>query len=224
MKHFIRWSGIFNILSGILLLLYWYLYALLLPYGQLSNSLALLVMDENYVFINLIGLFGALSGIIGLVGLFYCFEGQMSKSAGVGFILALIGSILMFTTMMRDTLLWPILVGFDPSLLDFSGPIYTSNTFLPSFIFFGLLYTLGFMVFGIAITRSKIFPRWTGHLLAWGALLFGTGPILGEWQVLIRSMGITAMCIGLIWMGILMRLGWLKNDGPQKGSIQTTLA
>jgi len=52
---------------------------------------------------------------------------------------------------------------------------------------------------------TNLYPLWAGHLLAWGALLFGMGALFGEWQVYIRSIGITALSISLIWLGFLMR-------------------
>lgn len=207
MKTFILWAGHFNIASGVLMFLFWYLYAILLPYGQLSNTLSLLVLNKNWAFVNILGASGALLGIVGLVGLFISTGDRLSNFATLGFIIALIGSILMFIALMRDTLLWPILANHDPSLLDFNGPIYTSRTFLPFFIFSGVLYTLGNVIFGLAIAGTGLYPVWAGHFLAWGALLFGLGAAFGEWQVYIRSIGITALSISLVWLGYLMRQG-----------------
>lgn len=207
MKIFTQWSGYFNIASGILMFLFWYLYAILLPYGQLSTTLSMLVLNKNWTFVNILGSLGALLGIVGLVGLFISTGDKLGKFATLGFIIALIGSILMFIALMRDTLLWPILAEHNPNLLDFSGPIYTSKTFLPFFIFSGVIYTLGNVIFGLAIANSGLYPVWAGHLLAWGALLFGLGAAFGEWQVIIRSIGITALSISLVWLGYLMRNG-----------------
>ena len=204
MKTYIQWSGYFNIASGVLMLLFWYLYAVLLPYGQLSTSLSLLVLNRNWTFVNILGSSGALLGIAGLVGLFISMEGRLTNLASLGFIIALLGSILMFAALMRDTLLWPILADHDPGLLDFSGPIYTSRTFFPFFIFSGILYTIGNIIFGLSLSRTGLYPAWTGHFLAWGALLFIMGAMTGGWQVYIRSIGITAYSISLLWLGYLM--------------------
>ena len=207
MKIFIQWSGYFNIASGALMFSFWYLYAILMPYGQLSTTLSLLVLNKNWVFVNILGALGALLGIVGLIGLYISVGDKLSKFATLGFIIAIIGSILMFIALMRDTLLWPILANHDPSLLDFNGPIYTSKTFLPFFIFSGVLYTLGNVIFGLAIAGTGLYPAWAGHFLAWGALLFILGAAFGEWQVYIRSIGITASSISLVWLGYLMRQG-----------------
>jgi len=204
MKTYIQWSGYFNIASGVLMLLFWYLYAIILPYGQLSTSLSLLVLNKNWTFVNILGSLGALLGIVGLVGLFISMEGRLTNLATLGFIIALLGSILMFVALTRAALMWPILADHDPGLLDFSGPIYTSKTFLPFFIFSGILYTIGNILFGLSLSGTGLYPAWTGHFLAWGALLFGMGALTGEWQVYIRSIGITAYSISLLWLGYLM--------------------
>lgn len=205
MKTFVSWSGYFNITSGVLLLAFWYLYAVLLPYQQLSTTLSILVQDTHWSLVNILGALGALLGVVGLVGLFISLEGNLGGWGTLGFILALLGSILMFAALLRDTLLWPILVRHDPSLLDFTGPIYASKTFVPFFIFSGVLYTLGNVLFGIVISKSGLYPAWAGYLFASGALLFGLGAAAGDLQVHIRSVGITALSVSLAWLGYLMR-------------------
>lgn len=205
MKFFVQMSGYFNIASGVLLFLYWYLYAILMPYSQLDKTLSLLVLNKNWTFVNLLGSLGALLGTVGLVGLYFSLQDQISKTATWGFVIALIGTILMFITLVRDTLIWPILAQHDPSLLDFSGPIYASKTFLPFFIFSGVVYTIGYVIFGLSIAQSGLYPVWAGHLFAWGALMFGLGAAFGNLQVYIRSVGITGLSAGLIWLGYLMR-------------------
>ena len=205
MNFFVQISGYFNIASGVLLFLFWYLYAILMPYSQLENTLSLLVLNKNWIFVNLVGSLGALLGAVGLVGLFFSMQDQISKMATWGFVIALIGTILMFITLVRDTLIWPILAQHDPSLLDFSGPIYASKTFFPFFIFSGVVYTIGYVIFGLSIVKSDLYPVWAGHLFAWGALMFGLGAAFGNLQVYIRSAGISGLSTGLIWLGFLMR-------------------
>jgi hypothetical protein len=205
MNTLVNLSGYFNIASALMMLAYWYLYAVLLPYKELSTTLAILVTHRNWVMVNLLGSTGALLGIVGLVGLYLSVGNQDGRILVIGFIIALLGAVLMFATLLRDTLLWPILVAHDPELLSFSGPIYTSKSFLPFFIFSAAVYSVGYLMFGLAISASSVYPAWTGHFLAWGALLFGLGPLFGDRQVVVRTVGITLFCVGLLYMGIEMR-------------------
>jgi len=186
------------------MLAYWYLYAILLPYGKLSTTLSILVLNRNWTFVNILGVLGSILSIIGLIGLYLRLGDQITQLTTIGFIIAIVGAILMFITLVRDTILWPILARHDPSLLDFSGPIYTSKTFMPFFIFSVLLYAIGYLIFGLALANSSIFPSWAGYLMAWGAVSFALGPLFGPWQVYIRSVGITALSIGTAWLGVIL--------------------
>ena len=74
---------------------------------------------------------------------------QMTSASwfvSAGFYIVTLGTTLLIGTMLWDTILYPILVKQDQSLLDFQGPIYTSRLFLPFFIVAGLIYSLGYIL------------------------------------------------------------------------------
>ena len=204
MNSFIKFSSFLNIAGGILLLGFWYLYAILLPYTQLSSSLSILVMDKDWGFVNILGVFGSLLGMLGLVGIYLRIIEVSGRLGMAGFVFAMLGSALLLATLLWDTILWPILVNYDATLLDFTGPIYTSKTFVPFFVIAGLVYALGYILLGIAVAQSNIFPSLAGVLLAVGAPLFGLGALFGKLQVYPRSIGITLIGVAMIWLGILM--------------------
>lgn len=204
MNSFIKFSGFLNIAGGFLLLGFWYLYAILLPYNKLSDSLSILVMDKDWGFVNILGVVGSLLGLVGLVGIYMKMIDVSGRLGMVGFVLAMIGLALLLGTLLWDTIIWPILVNHDASLLDFNGPIYTSRTFVPFFVIAGLVYGLGYILFGIAISQSGIFPSLAGLMFAVGAPLFGLGALFGKLQVYPRSFGITLVGVAMIWLGILM--------------------
>ncbi len=116
MQQFIRWSGISNITAGVLLLFFWYLYALLLPYAQLSTTLAILVENRYWVFVNILGVAGTLISLIGLFGIYAHAADKLPQSGLIGFIIAFVGTILLLATQIWDTVLWPILVNHDEAL------------------------------------------------------------------------------------------------------------
>ncbi len=203
--RFIHLSGYANLSAGLLLLAFWYLYAILLPYRQLSSTLSILVLDKNWTFVNILGTGGAVISLLGLVGIFLSFGEKASNFALAGFIIAFLGTVLFMATLFWETLIWPILAQHDSSLLDFQGPIYSSKTYIPYFITAGLFYSLGFLLLGLAIAQSGLYPYWAGILIAVGGPLFGLGAMFGNRQVYVRSVGITLLCIGMIWVGNLMR-------------------
>jgi hypothetical protein len=204
MATFIQWAAVANILSGVLLLTFWSLFAVLLPYRQLADTLSILVMNRYWVLVNLFGVTGAIAGLFGLVGIFVSLGDHASALSLFGFVLAFLGTVLILGTLLWDTVIWPILANHDPKMLDFQGPIYSSKTFLPFFITAGLLYSVGYLLFGLAIANSAAFPAGTGWLLAAGGPLFGLGPLFGKLQVFFRTVGIVLLSAGLIWLGFVM--------------------
>lgn len=177
-----------------------------MPYGELSTTLSILVKNRHWLWINTLGVLGALTGLLGQGGIYVI---QMTNSnwvASLGFYIAVTGTTLLIGTMLWETVLWPILVKHEESLLDFQGPIYTSKTFLPFFIIAGLIYSLGYVLVGIGIVQAGILPKIAGILLAIGAPTFGLGAMFGKYQVYPRSLGVTLMSVALIWIGFGMLL------------------
>ncbi len=150
------------------------------------------------------GVIGALAGLLGQAGIFVIQMAKINWYASVGFFIATLGTTLLIGTMLWESVLWPILVKHEESLLDFQGPIYSSKTFLPFFIVSSLIYSVGYVLVGIGIFQANVLPRTAGFLLAVGAPTFGLGAMFGKYQVYARSLGITLMSGGLIWLGLVM--------------------
>lgn len=201
---FISISAFLNVISGLALLVYWYAFAILLPYRDLSTTLVILVKNRNWQWINGLGVLGALAGLLGQAGI-YIFQLPSAGSFAVaGYYVATLGTALLLGTMLWDTILWPILVNHDETLLSFQGPVYLSRTFLPFFVTSGLVYSAGFVLVGIGILQANTLPAAAGYLVAVGAPLFGLGAMFGKYQVYPRSTGVTLMGIGLLWIGLAM--------------------
>lgn len=199
--NFVAASAYLNIISGIALLIYWFAFAIFMPYRELSTTMAILVKNRNWVWINTLGVTGASFGLMGQAGIFV-FQMETANWVGsAGFYIATLGTTLLIGTMIWETVLWPILVKHQESLLDFQGPIYTSKVFLPFFIVAGLIYSLGYILVGIGIVQAGLLPATAGILIAIGAPTFGLGSMFGKYQVYPRTAGITMMSIGLVWIG-----------------------
>jgi hypothetical protein len=199
--NFVATSAYLNIFSGIALLIYWFAFAIFMPYRELSTTLSILVKNRNWVWINTLGVIGATAGLMGQAGIFVFQMESASWVTSAGFYIATLGTTLLIGTMLWETVLWPILVKHQESLLDFQGPIYTSKVFLPFFIIAGLIYSLGYILVGIGIVQAGMLPATAGILIAIGAPTFGLGSMFGKFQVYPRTAGITMMSIGLVWIG-----------------------
>jgi hypothetical protein len=196
--------GYLNLIAGVVLLIYWYAFAIFMPYQEMTTTLAILVKNRHWTWINALGVVGALAGLLGQAGIYMFQIPNASGVAALGFYVAAAGTTLLIGSMLWDTILWPILVKYDEGLLDFQGPIYTSKTFLPFFIIAGLIYSLGYVLVGVGIVQAGIFPRMTGYLLTIGAPSFGLGALFGKLQVYPRTLGVTLMSVALIWLGLEM--------------------
>ena len=205
-NSFIVISGFLNLIGGILLLVYWYAFAIFLPYGRLSDTLAILVENRNWIWINSLGALGALCGLLGQAGIYVLQIDNSSPASSIGFYVAVAGTTMLIGTMLWESVLWPILVKHDRKLLSFQGPIYTSKTFFPFFVMAGLIYSAGYILVGIGINQAGLLPKLTGYLIAIGAPTFGFGSMFGKYQVYPRSLGVTLMSAGLIWIGLMMLL------------------
>jgi len=209
MSKLIHWTGTFSIISGSLMIAYWYLYALVLPYQELSATFSILPLDKDWTWVNMLGVMGASLGLVGLFGMYLSIAETSSNWNFVAFLTAFLGTLFLCATLIWDTIIWPILARHDASLLDFNGPIYPNKLFLGFFITAGLLYAVGYLWFGIALYNSEYFPNLVGLILAIGAPLFGLGPLFGIHQVIPRSIGITLMGSAQIWIGFIM-FNWKK--------------
>jgi hypothetical protein len=201
----LRASALFCFASGGLLLAYWYLYVVFMPYRDLSTTLSILALHKHWTWINVLGVAGAAAGLLALPGIYLRQAEQVGALGLWGFLLALLGSALLLGPMLWDTILWSPLAHHDPSILDFKGPIYTSRAFVPFFVTAGLLWAAGMAMLGWATFQAGVLPRWGGLLLVVGAPLFGLGSLLGPLQVYPRTVGITAFAAGLIWLGLGLR-------------------
>ena len=176
-----------------------------MPYDELSTTLSIRVLDADWTGVNVVGVFGAASGLLGLPG-FYMVQAQRLGFGGlVAFLVTLLGSALLLGPMLWDTVIWLPLARHDPSILDFTGPIYSSAAFVPFFVSAGLLWAAGYASLAWKTSRAAILPRVPCWLVAVGAPLFGLGSLLGTAQAIPRSNGITLFSIGLVWIGFAMR-------------------
>lgn len=195
-----------NIIGGLLLLAFWYLYAILLPYQQLDDTLSILVKDKHWGLVNVLGVSGSIISLIGFIGIYIQGFESLNSYGQIGFLLAIIGTVLLTGALLWDTIIWPILVNYDAAILSFRGPIYSSKSFVPFFISAGLIYAIGYLMFGLSIGISKIYPLIPSLMIAIGAPLFGLGSLFGKAQVVPRSIGITLFGIGVIWLGSLLTI------------------
>ena len=191
----IRWSGLLIILQSALFLLWWVLLGTLLPINvQLVDQ----VLDGNWMFVNVLGLIAAVLVPLCLVGLYARQVEKVGILGLLGFLLASIGSILFASLQFEETIAWPVFAVHAPVLLDVQGPLISNQAFSTIYLIMGLLYIVGFILFGIATMRAGVLTRWGALLLIISAPLFGAGLFV---PVFVRTIGAVLYAVGFAWLG-----------------------
>ena len=104
--------------------------------------------------------------LVGLVAL-YARQAEMFGPLGItGFLLALLGTTLAAGALWSQVFVVPRIAEATPSIADEAGGSVLAG-FLLSFLVFGV----GWLLFGIATLRTRMFPRWAVVLLIVGAVI-----------------------------------------------------
>ncbi len=201
----IRWSGAALMLGGIFVAVNGVTHPLGETSPYYSNSL--------WVPSHLIGYAGLVLILFGLMGLYARHAEKAGRLGLLGFILVFVGGVTFAGGIFWiEVILGPPLAVNAPALLD---SFKTSpSTLLPPALFLtfaglSFLFFAGYIIFGVAMTRAAVLPRWVVWLVITsiiGILLFsgyGLVPVLVN--------------IGIIVLGLSL-VGWgyaLRSEKPQ---------
>jgi hypothetical protein len=135
----------------------------------------------------------------GLVGLY----ARQAKETGLfglaSFVLAFIGTSIVASIMVITSTVIPLLATQTPAILTAAMRPPTLALFM-----FAMGFGLGYILFGLAIMRAGVLPRWSGLLLIVGILLFAVSeaqlfdPTLSHVMV---TVGDVIFGLGLAWAG-----------------------
>jgi hypothetical protein len=179
-------SIIVNVAAGVCLLVFWFGYALALPFERLSDGVWHLAIHRWWVPINLLGVMGTVLASAGLV--LISWTQDLPSLAMTSVLLAVAGLGLLGGNLAWESVVWPVLAKENPDVLAFDGPLYRSRVLLGYFIVAGVLFALGYSMLGFAIGPD--YPGFVRVGLGAGALLFAAGSLAGRYQVVVRSIGI----------------------------------
>lgn len=207
-EQIIRITLLFNLSGAIGLLVWWFLMPVFLPLTDSANDFQVLILDKDWIFINMIGLIATLLVTLGFPGFYLAAFKDLNRLGFTGLVLASTGLILFTGIQYYETLLWPAAAQVDSELLKVEGELVSGNPgVFTGLLISGLLLALGFILFGISALRSGYFPRIPVWFLIIGAPVFGNGVLLP-----VRTLGLLLFCTGFIWLAILL----LKKNKYQK--------
>lgn len=158
----IRLGGVAAIASALLALLSFVLYLVVVGGDRLSEAAtsAAFFLPSGAQLLALALL------LIGLVALFARQVGAFGALGLTGFVLALLGTTLAAGAAWSQVFVVPRLAEVAPAVAD-QGAGSVLAGFLLSFLLFGV----GWLLFGVATLRSRVFPRWAVILLIVGAVI-----------------------------------------------------
>jgi hypothetical protein len=193
------WGGALTAIVGALLVLFGVLPILMLP---TSEPLIQWVLDPDWSLLNGLALIMTILSPLALISI-YSKQVEASGRLGlIGFLMAYIGSILFSSVQFDEAILWRIFAEQAPALLDTAGPMFTDPDFSTVYLIMGVLYILGFILFGAATMRGGVFPRFAALMLILGVPLFASGVFLPQ---ILRTIGAILAGASFIWMGLSMR-------------------
>lgn len=198
----IRWSGLASILAGVL-------YAAAAAIHPAAEDAAA-ILTPAWVPAHMLGAVSAICMLFGFAGLY----ARMAEKAGwagfTGFVLVFIGSSLLMAEEFQSASIAPLVAAQAPAIIAASA---NSSSALLFGVVFLVGFSLGFLLFGIAVMRSSVLPRGSGLLLIAGLLLtFG-----GQAAHSIGVIAAVVLGLGLAWMGAAL---WSeKRPQPEVGAL-----
>ena len=169
---------------------------MLLPVADAADNFQELILDADWRGLNLLGLVSCLLLCLGLPGKYIVRYEHFRQSGFTGILLACTGLILFTAIQYYETFLWPAGAAVHPEMLAAHGTLVSGNTFVAGgLLVSGLILGIGFILFGVAALRTKMYPRVPVWFLMSGALLFGNGILFP-----VRTIGLLLFCSGIVWI------------------------
>lgn len=141
-------------IGAIGLLIWWFSMPVFLTITDASDNFQNLILNNNWIPINTIGLISTLLVTLGFPGFYLKNHEKFNQVGFWGLIISMIG--LIFFTIIRyyETLIWPAAAKINPELLQVKGDLGIVSGLFFSGAFLGIGYTL----FGISALKTNSFP------------------------------------------------------------------
>lgn len=184
-----RWGGLATIVGGIVLAVG----ELLHPKNEAANvTTSLWVISHELILVSL---------VLSIAGLFAVYTRQNREVGSLGFI----GFLLAYVTMLSfigivyfEAFFNPVLAAQVPEFVQKMMSQEPSGTLGAIFLASGLLFSLGWLLFGFATLRARIFPRWGAILALVGGAFLGLEPLLPQ---SIQKVPAVVFGLALVWLG-----------------------
>jgi hypothetical protein len=202
-EKIVRTTALFSLLGAIGLLVWWFSMPVFLPVSLSATHFQELILDRDWIPVNLVGLISTLLVTLGFPGFYLAKHNEFKRPGFMGLVLAGTGLILFTGIQYYETLLWPAAAKVNPDLLQVQGALVSGDTgVLAGLLVSGVFLGIGYILFGIAALRTRVFPKLPTWFLLVGAPVFGNGIVFP-----VRTLGLILFCTGTIWWAV-----WLRNN------------
>lgn len=141
---------------------------------------------------------GTLTGMVGLVGLYLRQRRAVSVLGFLGVGLAWLGTAVLSGAMFFEAVVVPTLLARAPDLVQAFPRSDGWGAFIASVLASGLLLGVGFLLFGAAMLRAAVLPRWATVLAVIGGIAQGVSFLLPR---PVAALGGLAFGLGLVGLG-----------------------
>lgn len=168
-KTFLKFTGITNIAYALTLLSVGLLFYVLLPINKINSDYSLLIKEPSWITLNTIAMFAIATGILGTIGMYIIQQEKSGKLMLAAFVLIIFAMIMKCSATSWEFIIWPALLANDPTAPFLSQSLlFKDKGILIFYSVFTILFIAGYILFGIASLRTRIFPKYAILLLMIG--------------------------------------------------------
>ncbi|MDH5598755.1 MAG: hypothetical protein OEY34_06515 [Cyclobacteriaceae bacterium] len=189
-----QYKGWFPIVSAVLLLSFWVLFALFLPMNQAYLNW---VLNKHWTWINGVGFLGSLSGFLAVNALFQ-YKGYSAKWDYIIYCVVQIGIISLTSLLFFEAFILKGIAKISPELIVLNQGFYKESAFRWANLIGGIFFSSGMVLMSISMLKKTSFKPWKLVLLILGAPLFGIVWMPGNLRILgVLLFSISYMAIGV---------------------------
>ena len=195
-SNVIRWAGLSAVVAGVLTIVTQLVHPANDPSSVANSAWAI----AHYLLLG--------SSVFGLLGISGIYARQVEESGLLGFV----GFLVLYVSLalsagfaFLESSVLPLLATEAPQFIEgffamLAGPAGESSlgALAPILTLVGLLYAIGGLLFGIAIIRAGVLPRWAAIVIIVGLVVLVLGAFLAD---VVARIGAAAFGLGLAWLG-----------------------
>jgi len=197
-----RWGGITIILGSVFLTVWAICWSTILPVHERVRDISLMILNPNWIWISSLAFPGTLLMIFGFTAVYARLYDKAGVLGFIGYIFVILAYIFQAAKTTWEIFVYPIIVGFEPSIALFRDRILMQH---PQFILFRWLASItifvGVILFCVTLIRSREFHKSAGILILCGALIYAVGPVI---NIYLAIAGVVILSIGCFILGYKM--------------------